>query len=169
MKPMSPEAGPALDRRFLAPDHSTLAWDGLAALSGRGGWWEPWRITPDRPATALSPALLDRAATPAGARLRLRTDAEELTLRIAVGGAAPVRSTSSSTMLPVRLPVTPGVHDLRVPLPGRPVRVEMRLPQARVLRSAPADLITVGLAEIVGQLSVGQAWGSAVRARGDRM
>lgn len=135
MKPTSPEAGPALDRRYLAPDHPALAWDGLAALSGRGGWWQPWRITPDRLATALSPDLLDRAATPAGARLRLRTDAPDLTLRIAVGerGAGPL-DVLVDDIPSLRLPVAPGVHDLRVPLPGRPARVELWLPQRGTLR-----------------------------------
>ncbi|MFD4872475.1 SGNH/GDSL hydrolase family protein [Streptomyces sp. NPDC058420] len=132
---MSREVGPALDRRFLAPDHPDLAWDGLAALSRRDGWWQPWRITPDRLATALSPALLDRAAVPAGARLRLRTDARELTLRIAVGqrGAGPFDVLVDDAPA-VRLPVAPGVHDLCVPLPGRPARVEVWLPQRGSVR-----------------------------------
>ncbi|MFD7895535.1 SGNH/GDSL hydrolase family protein [Streptomyces sp. NPDC059743] len=87
-----PVAGPgAGEWEWLTPDDPRLSWDGVA----EGGWSEngrlPRRISGERLATTLSPNFARLAAMPAGIRFGVRTDAEELSLKVAVDpGSAPV-------------------------------------------------------------------------------
>lgn len=76
---------------WLSPDDPRLSWDGVAQAEWSQGAWLPRRIPGERLATTLSPNFARLAAMPAGIRCGVRTDAEELVLRLIVeAGSAPV-------------------------------------------------------------------------------
>ncbi|WP_405392164.1 GDSL-type esterase/lipase family protein [Streptomyces sp. NBC_01102] len=76
---------------WLSPDDPRLSWDGVAQAEWSKEGWLPRRIPRDRLATTLSPNFARLAAMPAGIRCGVRTDAEELVLRlIGEAGSAPV-------------------------------------------------------------------------------
>ncbi len=74
--------GRAVTVEEIAPDDGRLAWDGLIALVRDGDWWQPWRLPPDRVATAHAPDLALRARMPAAVRIAVRTDAARIAVRV---------------------------------------------------------------------------------------
>jgi lysophospholipase L1-like esterase len=59
----------------LSPDDPRLSWPGAVSLQRERDWVQPWRLPYQRRGLFPPEALRERAAMPAGVRIRLRTDA----------------------------------------------------------------------------------------------
>ncbi|QMU71616.1 GDSL-type esterase/lipase family protein [Streptacidiphilus sp. P02-A3a] len=129
---VAPGAGPV---RWLAPQDPGLSWDGTLELERVADGWLPRRFPGRRVATTSSEGFANLAAMAAGVRFAVRTDAEELLLRLnAAPGGAPLDVRVDGA--PAHRATLAGECELVVPLapPGtRPVRpaprhVEVWLP-----------------------------------------
>ncbi|TCC51490.1 hypothetical protein E0H73_40955 [Kribbella pittospori] len=107
-----------------------VRWLGAAAVvADDDGWQHFYRVDPeDRPFSADAD-LWAKLRMPVGIRAVFRTSAGLLELAVLAGqDCSPVDVVVDGT-LAHRLPVSPGESTLRAPLPGRPVQVEVWLPQ----------------------------------------
>ncbi|MDG4789136.1 SGNH/GDSL hydrolase family protein [Micromonospora sp. WMMD1102] len=135
----------------LGPDAAGV-WRGSLAWTEEDGDWQPWRLPPDRVATAHAPELVERARMAAGVRAAVRTDATALELRI-------VASTDEVGALDVvvdgalwrREPLTGGTNTRHVPLPPGTKLVEAWLPQYGRTRIGPLHLHGAAVAEPAGR------------------
>jgi hypothetical protein len=59
----------------VRPDDPRLGWPGAISLRREADWVQPWRLPYDRRGLFPPDALLERAAMPAGVRIRFRSDA----------------------------------------------------------------------------------------------
>ncbi|MFF5532350.1 GDSL-type esterase/lipase family protein [Streptomyces cinerochromogenes] len=128
--PAETGAGPR-GTEWLTPDDPRLGWDGLVELERLSGGWLPRRIPAERLATTLSPNFSRLAAMPAGIRCGVRTDAEELVLRLSVEASDAPLDVVVDGSLALRTAVD-GEREITVPLaPG---------PAERPAATAPRDV-----------------------------
>ncbi|MEO3890646.1 GDSL-type esterase/lipase family protein [Nonomuraea sp. B5E05] len=125
----------------LAPDARPDVWRGCLAWTEEGGSWQPWRLPPDRIATAHAPGLVTRARMPAGVRAVVRTDATALELRThAVDDDVTSLDVVVDGALWRRTALTAGAATSHVALPPGPKAVEVWLPQFGEIRTGPLVL-----------------------------
>ncbi|TCC51477.1 hypothetical protein E0H73_40875 [Kribbella pittospori] len=107
-----------------------VRWLGAAAVvTDQSGWLNFYRIDPADQPFADDPDLWAKLRMPAGIRTAFRTDAPKLTLVTYAGADCAPVDVIVDGALAHRLPVPPGESTLHAPLPGRPAKVEVWLPQ----------------------------------------
>ncbi len=156
--------------RWLDPRDPVLSWDGTVELEQVAGGWLPRRFPGRRVATTASPGFANLAAMAAGVRFAVRTDAEELLLRLSAAADSAPLDVRVDGALAHRATLA-GEGELAVPLapPGTPTvrpaprHVEVWLPHLGHTRVAAVGFRghrTLGPADRSGPRWV--AYGSSI-------
>lgn len=95
----------------------------------RDGWTTFWRIDPSLRGLSPPPVLWERASMPAGVRASWRAHAEALELQLCGDETSSPVDVLVDSVLAARVAVSLGACTIRVPLPDRPVRVDLWLSQ----------------------------------------
>ncbi|BDZ55768.1 hypothetical protein DSM26151_21270 [Agromyces marinus] len=107
--------------------HTDVSWHGVASLEDTGHGVQPWRLPHQDHALYPGGDLIERAAMPAGVRLRFRTDSRRLVLDLrSDADCSPVDVVTGDGVLraeigrsPVEFAVPPGLVEVWLPQYGR--------------------------------------------------
>jgi len=120
----------------LEPDAPQSVWRGAVAWAKEGDTWQPWRLPPERIATAHAPVLASRARSAAGIRAVVHTDATALELPIVVlDDEVTSLDVIVDGTLWQRVPLSEGTCTIQLALPPHTKKIEVWLPQFGEVRT----------------------------------